>query len=107
VSRAERGLRRALVVSSAGTTLTRLVGATGGLLAARLLGPAGRGEFAVLMVLATGLSFLLAAGVQFWVTVTASRTGGIGAAAGTVAAHCAAIVTTTVAVAVVAVPLLA
>ena len=52
------GLRRALVLSAGGSAATRFAGAVGGLLAARLLGPAGRPS------LATGLRPTYDVGVE-------------------------------------------
>jgi O-antigen/teichoic acid export membrane protein len=53
------------------------MGALGGLLAARLLGPAGRGELAVFVLFATVLSMAAAAGVQFWIAREVARTRGV------------------------------
>jgi O-antigen/teichoic acid export membrane protein len=61
------GLRRALTLSAVGTFGARATGAVGGLLAARLLGPAGRGQFAIVMFFGLAMSLVLTAGMQFWI----------------------------------------
>jgi O-antigen/teichoic acid export membrane protein len=66
-----------LAMSSTGTAGARALGAVGGLFAARLLGPAGRGELAVIVLLATGTSLLVAAGVQVWAAREVARSGGV------------------------------
>lgn len=81
------GLKRALAWSSTGTVVARVLGALGGLLAARLLGPAGRGELAVVVLLATGVSYILAAGLQFWTARITASSGGIATPAPVVRFH--------------------
>lgn len=81
------GLKRALLFSSGGTAGARLAGAFGGLLAARLLGPSGRGQLAILVFLATAASMAAAAGVQFWTAREVARAGGTGVVAWVVRAH--------------------
>jgi antigen flippase len=73
----DRGLRGALMWSSGGAAAARFGGALGGVLAARLLGPTGRGQLAVLVFVATAGSMAAAAGVQFWVVREVARDGGL------------------------------
>jgi len=80
-------LRRALVLSTGGTGGARIVGAIGGLLAARLLGPSGRGELALLVLFATVLSMACAAGVQFWIARDVAQSGGVRSAGWIVRTH--------------------
>jgi O-antigen/teichoic acid export membrane protein len=47
--------------------LQRVTGAAGGVVAAHLLGPAGRGTYAILVLLGSAVSLLMASGLQFWV----------------------------------------
>jgi len=75
----DHGLRRALALSSSGAAGARLTGAVGGVLAARLLGPTGRGQLAVLVFLATAASMAAAAGIQFWVAREVAIRHGVGA----------------------------
>jgi O-antigen/teichoic acid export membrane protein len=60
-------LGRALVHSTAGTAVTRGLGALAGIAIARLLGPSARGDVAILVVLASIASLVGAAGLQFWI----------------------------------------
>ena len=76
--RRDVGLRRALVLSMGGTAGARIAGAVGGLLAARLLGPTGRGQLAVLVVLGTAGATAAAAGIHFWVAHEVARRGHAG-----------------------------
>jgi len=55
------GIGRALVHSTAGTAVTRLLGALAGVCIARLLDPAARGDLAILVVLASVASVVGAA----------------------------------------------
>jgi O-antigen/teichoic acid export membrane protein len=73
----DTGLRRALALSSSGAAGARLMGAVGGVLAARLLGPSGRGQLAVLMFLAIAGAMTVSAGVQFWVVREVARRQGV------------------------------
>jgi O-antigen/teichoic acid export membrane protein len=68
---------RALVHSTAGTAVTRLLGALGGICVARLLAPAARGDLAVLVVLASIGSLVGAAGLQFWIARDVAHRGTI------------------------------
>lgn len=70
-----------------GTTAARVFGALGGLFAARLLGPALRGQYAVAFTLATIGSMLTAAGLQFWVVVAVASGAGRRRVGRTVALH--------------------
>lgn len=63
-----RGLRRDLAVSTIGTAAARATGAIGGVLSARLLGPAGKGEYALLVLVGTAAGTLGTCGLQFWIT---------------------------------------
>jgi O-antigen/teichoic acid export membrane protein len=93
--RAPRGsLQRALLFSSGGTAGARLTGAVGGLLAARLLGPSGRGQLAVLVFLATAASMAAAAGIQFWTAREVARSGGTAVVTWVVRAHAVVVVLT-------------
>ena len=83
----DTGLRRALALSSSGTAGARVTGAIGGVLAARLLGPAGRGQLAVLVFVALAGSTAAAAGVQFWVAREVARDGGVHVATRVVRSH--------------------
>jgi len=83
------GLRRMLAMSSTGTMGARILGAVGGLFAARLLGPAGRGELAIVVLIAMGTSSLVAAGVQVWVAREVARSGGVRVARWVVPVHVA------------------
>ena len=74
-------LGRALAWSTVGSAASRLVGAGGGVLAARALTPTGRGDLAVLVVLGAMGSIIGAAGVQFWITREVARTQSLGLAA--------------------------
>ena len=74
-------LGRALAWSTVGSAASRLVGAVGGVLAARALTPTGRGDLAVLVVLGAMGSIIGAAGVQFWITREVARTQSLGLAA--------------------------
>jgi O-antigen/teichoic acid export membrane protein len=47
--------------------LQRVTGAAGGVVAAHLLGPAGRGTYAILVLFGSALALLMASGLQFWV----------------------------------------
>jgi len=78
--------------SSGGAAAARFGGALGGVLAARLLGPTGRGQLAVLVFVATAGSMAAAAGVQFWVVREVARDGGLRRVRGVVGHHVLAIV---------------
>ena len=82
-----RGLKHALALSGGGTIGARFLGALGGLLAARLLGPAGRGELALVVFLATAASTAVSAGIQFWTARETARTGGVRLASWIVRVH--------------------
>ena len=71
-------LGRALAWSTVGSAASRIVGAVGGVLAARALTPTGRGDLAVLIVLGTMGSIIGAAGVQFWIIREVARTHSLG-----------------------------
>ena len=71
-------LGRALAWSTVGSAASRMVGAGGGVLAARALTPTGRGDLAVLVVLGAMGSIIGAAGVQFWITREVARTHSLG-----------------------------
>lgn len=60
-----------------GTSGSRVLGAFGGLLAARLLGPTLRGEYALVIVIATVASLLATCGLQFWVATEVARAGSV------------------------------
>lgn len=76
-----------------GTTAARVFGALGGLLAARLLGPTLRGEYAIAFTLATVGSMLSAAGLQFWVVVEVASGAGREMVGRTVAWHSTVVLT--------------
>ena len=91
-AKARSGLRRALVLSAGGAAGARAIGALGGLLAARLLGPTGRGQLAVLVVLGTAGATAAAAGIHFWIAREVARNGRGGHLARIVACHAVVIV---------------
>jgi O-antigen/teichoic acid export membrane protein len=62
-----------LVHSTAGTAVTRGLGALAGIAIARLLGPGARGDVAILVVLASIASLVGAAGLQFWIIRDVAR----------------------------------
>ena len=66
-------LGRSLVHSTAGTAVTRGLGALAGVAIARLLGPSARGDVAILVVLASLASLVGAAGLQFWIIRDVAR----------------------------------
>ncbi len=55
--------------------VVRLTGAVGGILTARLLGPAGKGAYAVLFTLGLIVGSVAAAGLEFWVAREIARGG--------------------------------
>jgi len=65
-----------LTRSTLGTIGFRLSGGLGGVLSARLLGPSQRGQYAVLVVIATAVGLLGTAGLQFWVALQVARPEG-------------------------------
>jgi O-antigen/teichoic acid export membrane protein len=62
-----RALAGHLGWSTVGTLGSRLGGAIAGVVAAQLLGPAGRGQYAVLVAVASMAAAVATAGLQFWV----------------------------------------
>jgi O-antigen/teichoic acid export membrane protein len=90
--KARLGLRRALVLSAGGAAGARAIGAVGGLLAARLLGPTGRGQLAVLVVLGTAGATAASAGIHFWIAREVARHGRGGHLARIVAVHAVVVV---------------
>jgi len=70
-----RGLGREVAVATVGTALTRLLGAVGGVVVARWLGPADRGALAAVVVVGTLVGTAATAGVQYWATRTTARGG--------------------------------
>ena len=68
-------LRRSLVHSALGTTTVRVFGTLSGVMLARLLGPEGRGELAVLVVVATMAGTALLLGLPFWIIRTIAQSG--------------------------------
>jgi O-antigen/teichoic acid export membrane protein len=81
-----------LLLSSGGAGAARIAGAVGGVLVARLLGPSGRGQFAILVFLATAASLAAAAGIQFWVAREVARSHGVRVARSVVRTHVLALV---------------
>src|SRR3954451_20006363 len=73
-------LSRALLHSTAGTAATRALGALGGIAITRLLGPAARGDVAILVVVASIASLVGAAGLQFWIARDVAQQGRVAAA---------------------------
>ncbi|MCB1030069.1 MAG: oligosaccharide flippase family protein [Acidimicrobiales bacterium] len=63
-------LRNKLGWSTAGTIASRGSGALAGVLVARFLGPTGRGQYAVLIAIASVLTAVSTAGLQFWIIRT-------------------------------------
>jgi O-antigen/teichoic acid export membrane protein len=74
-----RSLIRDIAVSGVGTVIFRLVGAAGGVLAAHLLGPEGKGVAALLVLAGTVIGTLGTGGLQFWASrqVAASQPQGL------------------------------
>ncbi len=70
-----RPISRILAHSTIGTAVTRGLGALGGVAIARLLGPAARGDVAILMVVASIASLVGAAGLQFWIARDVAQQG--------------------------------
>src|SRR5436190_12789080 len=62
-----RRLVKPVGLSTIGTVLFRVSGAIGGLLAARLLGPVGRGQYALFVLAGTAIGTLGTGGLQFWI----------------------------------------
>ena len=60
-------LRRQAFEMTAATAVQRGTGAIGGIVAAHLLGPAGRGEYALYILFGSAIGLVLAGGLQFWV----------------------------------------
>lgn len=60
-----------------GTLLFRVAGATGGVLSARLLGPAGKGEYALVVLAGALLGLIGSSGIQFWAVRELARPGGV------------------------------
>ncbi|MEO6467958.1 MAG: oligosaccharide flippase family protein, partial [Acidimicrobiia bacterium] len=85
-------LRRLLAQSAAGTTASRVLGAGGGVAAARLLTPAGRGDLALLVVIASIGSLAGASGIQFWIAREVARTHSLAIATHVAVRHSLAIV---------------
>ena len=61
---AQKSAVREVALSGVGTVGFRITGALGGVLAARLLGPSGRGSAALLVLMATALGTLATVGLQ-------------------------------------------
>jgi O-antigen/teichoic acid export membrane protein len=74
-----RSLIRDIAVSGVGTVIFRLVGAAGGVLAAHLLGPEGKGVAALLVLAGTVIGTLGTGGLQIWASrqVAASQPQGL------------------------------
>ena len=77
MSRSRTG--RAVLHSTAGTAATRGLGALAGIIIARLLQPAARGDLAILVVGASIASLVGAAGLQFWIARDVARAGRLSA----------------------------
>jgi len=71
----ESRLGRAVFHSTAGTAVTRGLGAVAGIVIARLLGPSARGDLAILVVGASIASLVGAAGLQFWIARDVASAG--------------------------------
>jgi O-antigen/teichoic acid export membrane protein len=71
------GIGRAVVHSTTGTAVTRLLGALAGVCVARLLAPAARGDLAILVVIASIASLVGAAGLQLWIARDVARRQGV------------------------------
>ena len=99
-------LGRALAWSTVGSAASRMIGAVGGVLAARALTPTGRGDLAVLVVLGAMGSIIGAAGVQFWITREVARTQSLGLAAAVAWRHSLAVGAAFLALAAVVAPFL-
>lgn len=66
----------AVAVSTLGTAGARLTGALGGVLSARLLGPEGKGQYALVVLAATVAGTIGSAGLEFWVAREVARGDG-------------------------------
>lgn len=73
--RGSNRLRADLRWSSLGTVSVRVLGALGGLFAARLLGPADRGTLAVLVTVGSGTGYALLVGLPYWIVGEVARRG--------------------------------
>lgn len=81
------GLLRHFLTAAGGTGTTAALGALGGVLIARALGPADRGLVAVAVLVGSVAGSLASGGVQFWIARTVARRGGIDAARPVVISH--------------------
>ncbi len=66
-------LRREVRDSGLGVVLARLFGGAGGVLTARMLGPAGKGRLSVALVIATLLGTAATLGLEFWTARQVAR----------------------------------
>jgi O-antigen/teichoic acid export membrane protein len=69
------GLRRELGSSAAGVVAARLLGALGGVLSARILGPSDKGRLALFLLVATIGGSVVTGGLQFWIAREVARLG--------------------------------
>lgn len=99
-------IAHSIVHSLLGTTGGRILGAVGGLLAARLLGPTLRGEYALVLVIATVASLLATCGLQFWIATEVAREGSAAHVRRTVVSHSVAIVAALIVLGAIASPLI-
>jgi O-antigen/teichoic acid export membrane protein len=74
-TRAHAGLGRSIAVSLVGAAASRGIGAVGGVLAARALGPDGRGQLGLLVVIGTAMATAATGGAQFWIARSAGICG--------------------------------
>jgi O-antigen/teichoic acid export membrane protein len=74
-TRAHAGLGRSIAVSLVGAAASRGIGAVGGVLAARALGPDGRGQLGLLVVIGTAVATAATGGAQFWIARSAGQSG--------------------------------
>jgi O-antigen/teichoic acid export membrane protein len=72
---------------TAAATFQRATGAAGGVIAAHLLGPAGRGVYALVVLAGAGGALLATCGLQFWVARRLAVDPGDGAVRGVLLRH--------------------
>ncbi|HEX2577203.1 MAG TPA: lipopolysaccharide biosynthesis protein [Aquihabitans sp.] len=92
--------------STVGTLGARFGGAAAGVVAAHLLGPAGRGQYAVLVAVATVLAAIATGGLQFWVVRQVADPASTAPVRAVIARHVTVVVTLGVVGAVAAAPAL-
>jgi O-antigen/teichoic acid export membrane protein len=72
-----RGLARDISLSTVGSFAGKLLGAAGGVVTARLLGPAGKGDYALFALLGAAVGTAATMGFQFWIAREVARPDGL------------------------------